>query len=180
MHSLVPHVLSLTGLRMALQPMSLLAIMQQVIKLLCLVELIMLLVCAALADAHRRHIPIIITLLIAMLALPYGLASGWSFGVEIAGHVFSAVVLGAAMLTGFRFGMVSGDELKLMSALGLWLSPSAAIGALLITAITGGLLASAMHRQHRRRLSQPGVPYAVGIAAAGIVHFAAPLAQLLS
>jgi prepilin peptidase CpaA len=174
MHAMNAHVLSFPGL-----PMALPGTVQQAIMLLCIAELIVLLVIAALSDAHGRHDLGVIALIIAMLALPYGLAAGWSFPVGIAGHVISAGLLGGAMFAGFRFGVVGNGDVGLMTALGLWLSPPAAISALMITAITAALLTSTMQRQRRCGLSPPRVPYAVGIAAAGIVQFAAPLAHLL-
>ena len=175
MHRMIPHVLSLATRRTALP-----TLIPQAIMLLCIVELIVLLVIAALSETHRRRNLGMIALIVALLALPYGLAAGWSFPGGFVEHGASAMLLGGAMFAGFHLGLVGDGDVRLMAALGLWLSPPAAVSALLFTAFIGGLMASAMQREHRSRLAPPRVPYTVGIAAAGIVQFAAPLAQLLS
>jgi prepilin peptidase CpaA len=146
---------------------------------LCLMLLIALLVATALSDLHRRKIPDTWCMAMAMLALPYGVASGWLVFPDLADHFISSLALGTILLGGFCFGLLSGGEVKMMAALGLWLSTEAALDVLFVTLVAGGVLAVITARHNRYRLSRPGVPYGVAIALAGTTQAIALLTHLL-
>ncbi len=145
----------------------------------CLTMLIALLCAAAVCDLRMRKIPDALSLAMALLALPYGLASGWSVFPDLAAHLVTALALGVILWSGFCLGMLGGGDVKMMAALGLWLSPDGAFGALVVMMIAGGLLGVIMARRYRHRLSRPSVPYGVAIAAAGASQVLVPLVHLL-
>jgi len=145
----------------------------------CLTMLIALLCAAAVCDLRMRKIPNALSLAIAVLALPYGLAAGWSVFPDLVAHLATALALGGMLLCAFCLGMLGGGDVKMMAALGLWLSPGGAFDALVIMMIAGGLLGLTMARRYRHRLSRPSVPYGVAIAVAGASQALVPLVHLL-
>ena len=153
--------------------------LRAVVAALCLALLIALLVAAAGSDLRQRKIPDRLCMAIAVLALPYGIASGWLVFPDLAAHAISALALGAIMLGCFCFGLLGGGAVRMMTALGLWLSPDAALDTLVVTMIAGGVLDVMMARRYRYRLSRPGVPYGMAIALAGTTQAVIPLFHLL-
>jgi prepilin peptidase CpaA len=126
-----------------------------------------------------RRIPGGLSLAVAMLALPYGLASGWSVVPDLSAHLVTALALGAILLGSFGLGNPGAGDVKMMMALGLWLSPGGAFAALVIMTIAVGLSRLMLARRYRHRLSRPRVPYGVAIAVAGIGQVLVELLHLL-
>ena len=80
----------------------------------------------------------------------------------------------------FRFGLLGGGDVKLLAAGTLWLGAAALGPYLLVTVLAGGLLAVVfvawhLRRRPTRRRRRPSLPYAVAIAAGGILTTAAAL-----
>lgn len=130
---------------------------------------------ASYTDITRYRIPnwLCLTMLLlfplAQLAAPHPVA--------LLPHLLTAaLVLGLGFLL-FIPGMLGGGDAKLLAVCGLWLGPSAMLPALVLTALTGGLLSLIL--LPLRALGLPGktailekggpVPYGLAIAAAGIL-----------
>jgi prepilin peptidase CpaA len=129
-----------------------------------------LLIVAAIGDARARIIPNRLNLAIALLAPLHWWAVGASGG-DIALHF--AFAAGALVLFGglFAAGMMGGGDVKLITALALWLPPMAMLTMLVWMAIGGGLLTVAMLVLHavRRAPGRPEIPY--GLAIVGATFF---------
>jgi prepilin peptidase CpaA len=129
--------------------------------------LAMLLILAAISDARVRIIPNRLNLAIALIAPLYWWAAAVS-GNAIMLHLAFAV--GALALFGalFAIGMMGGGDVKLITALALWLPPTAMLTMLVWMAIAGGVLTIAMLVIHviRRRPGRPEIPYGLAIVAA--------------
>jgi prepilin peptidase CpaA len=136
---------------------------------------IVLFAAAAVTDLHRLQVPNRLTLALALLGL-------LRIGIALAeggGAVASAVDLGAAVgvfvvaALGFRFGLLGGGDVKLLAAGALWLGAEALGTYLVATVLAGGLLAMGFVLWHlvvgRRRAGMTSLPYAVAIAAGGIL-----------
>ena len=148
------------------------------IALVCLTALALLLLAAALSDLRRRHIANGLCRAVALLALPYWLALDPSLA-RLAVQMLCALVVGLLLLTAFRFDLLGGGDVKLMTALALWLPPFLLYQTILMVAIGGGLLAIAVLLFNRRRLACPSVPYGVAIAIAGLVQITLRVAALI-
>lgn len=129
---------------------------------------------AAYTDITRYRIPNAICL--AMLALfPLGqwlapMPVPWSL------HILTAfVALGVGLML-FIPGLFGGGDAKLMAVCGLWLGPTAMLAALVLTAVTGGvlcllliLLRAVLHAKIAVLEKGGPIPYGLAIAAAGIL-----------
>ncbi len=131
---------------------------------------------AAATDTFTRRIPNGLSLALALigllrigLALRAGgaeLASAFDFGAAIAVFALAAV--------GFHFGLLGGGDVKLLAAGTLWLGAAALGPYLFATVLAGGLLAIGFLLWQlivggRNREKGAGLPYAVAIAAGGIL-----------
>ena len=131
--------------------------------------LAMALAVAAVGDWRTRMIPNRLNAAIALLAIPYWWASGLTLWPDIAIQVAVAAGLFLLFALAFRFGAMGGGDVKLVSALALWLPPGATLKLLVIMSIAGGLLTLAMLIRHR--IARPGgeleIPYGIAIAFGG-------------
>ena len=124
---------------------------------------------AAVGDWRRRIIPNWLNGAIALLAIPFWWASGLSLWPDIALQVAVAAAVFALFAIAFRFGAMGGGDVKLVTALALWLPWAAVLKLLVIMSIAGGLLTIAMLIPHRltKAAGQPEIPYGIAIAFAG-------------
>lgn len=134
---------------------------------------------AAVTDARVRRIPNWLSLALAALgALRIALAL-----LEGSGALASALDLAAALAVfalgagAFRFGLLGGGDVKLLAAGTLWLGAAALGPYLMTTVLAGGALALVFIAVQlavpgRQR---PSLPYAIAIAAGGILTTAGPL-----
>jgi prepilin peptidase CpaA len=124
---------------------------------------------AAVYDWRSRIIPNRLNIAIAALAIPFWLVSGLSLWPDVALQVATAAGLFALFALAFRFGAMGGGDVKLVSALALWLPPLATLKLLVIMSIAGGFLTLAMVIRHR--IAKPGhvleIPYGIAIAFGG-------------
>ena len=104
-----------------------------------LVGLPVFLVSAAIADVHSRTIPNALTGSMAVCGLVLSLVGygNADFGPAIRAGAISLVI--GVLLQLAR--LVGGGDVKLFTALAIWLGPSGATAAALATAIVGGVLA---------------------------------------
>ena len=137
---------------------------------------------AAVTDLTRRQVPNRLTLalaLIGLLRIAVALAEGGG-AVASAFDLGAAVAVFAVAALGFQFGLLGGGDVKLLAAGALWLG-AAALGTYLVaTVLAGGLLAIGFVLWHlvagRRGAARTSLPYAVAIAAGGILTTLGPAA----
>ena len=131
-----------------------------------LVALAIALLVAAFTDIRRRQIDNWLTGAIALTAPAFWWASGLSLWPDVA--LQFAVAVGAfAVLAGlFALRMMGGGDVKLLTALALWLAPSLFLKLLIIMALVGGVLTVVMGSWHvmRRQRDKLAIPYGVAIA----------------
>lgn len=126
---------------------------------------------AAWGDIRSRTISNRLNAAIALLAPFWWWALDLPLWPDVALQIGLAALLFALFTALFAVGAMGGGDVKLITALALWLRPSWLLPMLLIMAITGGVLTLAMLLFHRLR-KQPGnpeIPYGVAIAAAGLL-----------
>lgn len=134
-----------------------------------LAALAIALVIAAFTDFRRRQIDNWLNAAIALGAPLFWFAMGltlpeigWQIGIAIASF---AVLAGL-----FALGAMGGGDVKLLTALALWIRPDWFLQLIVIMALLGGILTivfGAWHiaRRHRDRIA---IPYGVAISAAGL------------
>ncbi|MDB5700374.1 MAG: peptidase prepilin type [Sphingomonadales bacterium] len=147
------------------------------IALLCLIVLAALTIGAALSDLRRRRIPNRLCLVIAVLALPYWLATDPTF-LRLAIQILCAAVVAMTLMIPFYYRVLGGGDVKMMAALALWLPPDPLYETILMVAMGGGLLAIGVVLFDRRSMS-PTVPYGVAIAAAGLFQVIGRMKHLI-
>ena len=128
-----------------------------------------MLIVAMVGDVRSRIIPNWLNAAIALLAIPFWWLSGLSLWPDIALQIVVAAGVFALFALAFRFGMMGGGDVKLVTALALWLPYPALVKLLVVMSIAGGVLTIGMLVRHRRSGSgeKPEVPYGVAIAFGG-------------
>jgi prepilin peptidase CpaA len=129
-----------------------------------------LLLAAAVSDLKRREIPHWVVISIAVLAVPFWWANGLDFMPDVVTQIGVAAVVFAFFAAAFAFGWMGGGDVKLLTALALWLPWKAVILMLVIMSFAGGALTLAMvvWSRVRRAGATPEIPYGVAIAFAGL------------
>src|SRR3546814_899503 len=125
---------------------------------------------AAVTDIRERKIANWLNAGIALAAPLFW----WSGSLELWPDV--AVQLGVAVaafvvLAGlFALRMMGGGDVKLLTALALWIEPTWFLRLLIVMALIGGVLTVIMGAIHiiRRQRQRLAVPYGVAIASAGL------------
>ena len=135
-----------------------------------LVALAIALVFAAFTDVRRRQIDNWLNAAIALGAPLFWWASGVSLwpGVAIQlGVAFAAFAVLAAL---FAMRMMGGGDVKLLTALALWIEPLQFVRLILAMALLGGVLTIAFGAWHvmRRQREKLAIPYGVAISLAGL------------
>jgi prepilin peptidase CpaA len=130
---------------------------------------------AAFTDIRRRQIDNWLNAAIAATAPLYWWACGmalwpdvaWQLGLTLATFAFLAVL--------FAIRAMGGGDVKLLTALALWIEPTWFLRLLIGMALIGGVLTLALGAWHviRRRKDKLAIPYGVAISAAGIWVIAA-------
>jgi prepilin peptidase CpaA len=125
---------------------------------------------AAFTDIRRRQIDNWLTLGIAAAAPLFWWASGlslwpgiaWQFGVALASFVVLAGL--------FALRAMGGGDVKLLTALALWIPPLWFLKLLVVMALVGGVLTILLGAWHiaRRRRDRLAIPYGVAISSAGL------------
>lgn len=135
-----------------------------------LIALAIALVTAALTDIRRRQIDNWLNLGIALGAPLFWWSSGLSLWPDVAmqvGVAFAAFAILAAM---FAFGLMGGGDVKLLTALALWIQPTLFLQLLFVMAVSGGILCVVLGSWHimRRKKDKLAIPYGVAIAIGGL------------
>ncbi len=125
---------------------------------------------AAFTDLRRRQIDNWLNLAIALAAPAFWWASGLDLWPGVA--VQFAVALAAfAVLAGlFALGWMGGGDVKLLTALALWVPPAAFLKLVIVMALAGGVLTIALGAWHviRRRKDRLAIPYGLAISFAAL------------
>ena len=131
----------------------------------------LLLVVAAVIDGRTRIIPDSLNLAIALLAIPYWYATHLAFWPDIALQVGLAALAFLIFLGVFAIGQMGGGNVKLITALALFLAPFDFMRTLFVMAIAGGVLTVVMVVRHRMKADGSPFenPYGIAIAFGGLV-----------
>ena len=150
--------------------------MQGDISTFLAVALLALLLVAAVGDLRTREIPNWLNGAIALLAIPYWLANGLPVWPDMLIQIGIALAIFFLFALLFHFGAMGGGDVKMVSALALWLPLGALLNLLVIMSIAGGVLTLAMLIRHRLRKSEKNleIPYGVAIAFGGVWVIAEP------
>jgi prepilin peptidase CpaA len=129
-----------------------------------------MLIVAMAGDLRTRLIPNRLNAAIALLAIPFWFLSGLPVWPDIALQIAVAAGVFMVFLLAFQLGMMGGGDVKLVTAVALWLPYTAVVKLLLIMSIAGGVLTVVMMARQRlaRSEQKPEVPYGVAIAFGGI------------
>lgn len=128
-----------------------------------------MLIVAAVGDIRARIIPNRLNLAIALLAIPYWIASGHAIWPEMATQVALAFGVTALFAGFFAIGAMGGGDVKLLGALALWLPIGSIVKLIVVMSLAGGVLTLVLLLRHRAiRCDRPlEIPYGVAIAFSG-------------
>lgn len=135
-----------------------------------LAALAIALLIAAFTDIRERKIANWLTGSVALAAPLFWWASGLSLWPGVAwqiGIAIAAFIVFAAM---FAMKWMGGGDVKLLTALALWVEPELFLRLLVFMAIIGGVLTLVMGMWHvmRRQRDRLAIPYGVAISSAGL------------
>lgn len=134
-----------------------------------------LLVAAAVSDAVRYRIPNGICLALLLLFPAYVVTS--PLGVHWEQNV---MVTGLVLLSGFAMflgNLAGAGDIKLLTVVALWAGPHLIAVLLIVTAISGGILAFGMaamtyfrnrHNKEKLAVAKVPIPYGIAIALGGL------------
>ena len=135
-----------------------------------LVGLAIALMFAAFTDMRRRQIDNWLNAGIALAAPLFWWTSGLSLWPDVAMQ-FGVAAAAFAVLAGlFALKMMGGGDVKLLTALALWIEPTWFLKLLIVMALAGGVLTIVMGMWHimRRQRDRIAIPYGVAIAIGGL------------
>ncbi|MDN3646073.1 prepilin peptidase [Pontixanthobacter aestiaquae] len=142
-----------------------------------LVALAIALLIAAFTDIRHRQIDNWLNAGIALGAPLFWWASGLSLWPGVAIQLGVALAAFVVLAGLFALRAMGGGDVKLITALALWIQPSWFLELLVIMALVGGLLTIVMGGWHvmRRQKERLAIPYGVAISTAGLwilsVHY---------
>jgi prepilin peptidase CpaA len=124
---------------------------------------------AAFTDLRRREIDNWLTAAIAIGAPLFWLASGTSL-LDVGFHVGIALVTFLILLALFAFNLMGGGDVKLLTALSLWIAPMWFVKMIVVMALLGGGLTLIFGGHHllTKKTGPVQVPYGIAISAAGL------------
>lgn len=136
---------------------------------------------AAYTDLRRRQIDNWLNASIALGAPLFWLVNqqGW---VDIVFHLIIALVMFILLAGLFALRAMGGGDVKLLSALALWIEPVWFVKLLMVMSVLGGLLTLVVAVWHfsSRRKGRIAVPYGIAISFAGLWALASQYLPVLS
>jgi prepilin peptidase CpaA len=128
------------------------------------------LIVAAFTDLKSRHISNWLNLVIALGAPVFWIFSGMTFWPDMLGQIGLAAVIFTIFAGMFAIGAMGGGDVKLLTALALWMHWLTFLELLVIMSIAGGLLTLLMmiSKQIRKTKGPIKVPYGIAIAFSGL------------
>ncbi|GAA0284759.1 prepilin peptidase [Alteraurantiacibacter aestuarii] len=138
---------------------------------------------AAFTDITQRKIANWLNAAIALGAPVYWWASGMSLWPDIAIQLGIAVATFLVLSVVFALRAMGGGDVKLLTAMALWIAPVHFLKFLIMMALIGGVLTIVVAGWHimRRERDKIAIPYGVAIASAGlwiIIAFYLPVSTL--
>jgi prepilin peptidase CpaA len=135
-----------------------------------LAALAIALLVAAVTDLRHRTISNWLSGSIALAAPLFWWASGLPLWPDIAWQLGIAAAAFAVLAGLFALGQMGGGDVKLLTALALWIAPLPFLRLLIVMALIGGVLTliSGAWNLMRRQPGKIAVPYGVAIAMAGL------------
>ncbi len=140
-----------------------------------LIALAIALVVAAFTDIRRRQIDNWLNGAIALAAPLFWWTSGMALWPDLALQLGVALAAFAVFAGLFALNWMGGGDVKLLTALALWIPPAMFLQLLVIMAVAGGVLTVVMVAWHtmRRQKHKLAIPYGVAIAFGGLWVLAA-------
>lgn len=139
------------------------------------------LLAAGIEDARTRNIADWKSIVIAALAPLWWWANHASLWPGAAIQIGIAALTFGIFAAAFHIGAMGGGDVKLITALSLWLPPAVFVGMLVVMSLAGGVVTLAMLVERRIKRTADGsggqveVPYGVAIAAAGLLALREPI-----
>lgn len=135
-----------------------------------LIALAIALLVAAFTDLKRRQIDNWLNLAIALGAPAFWWASGLDLWPGVAMQVGVALAAFVVLAALFAFKVMGGGDVKLLTALALWIPPFQFLQLLVIMSLAGGALTifTVVWHVMRRQRDRIAVPYGVAIAFGGL------------
>lgn len=135
-----------------------------------LIALAIALLFAAFTDMRWRKIDNWLNAGIVLGAPFFWWASGMALWPDVGIQLGVALASFAILAVMFNFGMMGGGDVKLLTALALWIQPNWFVELIIIMALLGGALTIVMAAWHimRRQRERLAIPYGVAISAAGL------------
>jgi prepilin peptidase CpaA len=132
--------------------------------------LAVLLLRAAYTDWRARDIANGLNLTIALLAPLYWWASGISIWPDVGIQIATATGVFAVGTLFFYLGAMGGGDVKLLSALALWLPGLVMLRLAVIMSLAGGFLTLALliHHKWMKAPGKPEIPYGLAISFGGL------------
>lgn len=129
---------------------------------------------AAFTDIRRRQIDNWLNAAVALGAPAFWWASGLSVWPDMVIQVALALATFVALAGLFALKLMGGGDVKLLSALALWLAPMTFLKLLVVMSLLGGLLTIIFAGWHYTvtRKRDAKIPYGVAIASAGLITLA--------
>ena len=124
---------------------------------------------AAFTDLRRRQIDNWLNAAIALGAPVFWLVSGQSW-LDAGFHLTIALVMFVMLAAMFALRAMGGGDVKLLSALALWIEPISFVQLLMVMSLLGGALTLIVAGLHyaRRSTGRIMVPYGIAISLAGL------------
>ena len=125
---------------------------------------------AAFTDIRSRTIHNWLNIAIAVSAPLFWWATELDLWPGVAMQVGVAIAAFAVLAGLFALGWMGGGDVKLLTALALWIPPEAFLKRVVVMALAGGVLTIVMGAWHvtRRRKDRLAIPYGVAIAFAAL------------
>lgn len=151
--------------------------MGEIASTILLVLLGLILVSAGIEDARSREIANWKNAAIALLAVPWWLANGLPVWPDMLVQIAIASIIFGMFATAFHFGMMGGGDVKMITALALWLPFQPLASMLVIMSLAGGAITVVMmiDKWLRRQPGQPEIPYGIAIAIAALITLREPI-----
>src|SRR5688572_12680040 len=125
---------------------------------------------AAVTDLRSRHIGNWLNGGIALTAPLFWWASGLALWPDVALQLGVALATFAVLAVLFALKAMGGGDVKLLTALALWIAPMLFLKLLILMALIGGVLTLVFGARNimRRQRDKLQIPYGVAIAMAGL------------
>lgn len=125
---------------------------------------------AAFSDLRYRRIANWLTGGVALAAPLFWWANGLALWPDVALQFGVALATFAVLAALFALKAMGGGDVKLLTALALWIEPSSFLQLVIVMALLGGILTILFGAWHimRRQRDKLAIPYGVAISMAGL------------